>query len=608
MHKLAHKLSTVVITVSTVLIIMPQSSFAAMSSGQIDQVAKKVTVKIEDDNRSNGSGVIVAKLGSTYFVLTAEHVVKTKQGYTISTPDGKKYPAQYSSMVKLPNVDLALVPFTSKENYAIVKVGDSNKVRRGNKTFIGGFPSATRKYRFTNGAVVANASSKAAELGYTLIYSNPTDRGMSGGGVFNDDGEIVGIHGKADDTESEKEQRILTGYKAGIPINTFLTLVPNTKLALGFKVPTSSDNGSTAIDDLIARAGVLQRIQDYRGLLALTDKAIKEGVVTGSIYAARAEALVYLGDNNSALLAYNQFLKIDPNNAIIYGNRGSVRSNLGDYQGAIEDYNQSIRINPNQVFSYNNKGTARSNLGDYQGAIEHYNQAIRIDPNYASAYNNRGFARSALGDNQEAIKDYNQAIRIDPNYASAYSNRCSARSDLGDKQGAIEDCNQALKIRPNDAHAYNNRGVARSALGDKQGAAEDYNQAIRIYPNRAEPYNNRGINRSNLGDKQGAIEDYNQAIRINPNYASAYSNRGVARSALGDKQGAIEDCNQAIRIDKNSALSYNNRGVARFQLGDKQGAINDLNKAAELYDNQGNQAERNKALRSLRDIYRARSR
>ena len=206
MNKLVCKLSTVVITTSTVLIIFSQNSFAAMSSGQIDQIARKVTVKIEDDNRSNGSGVIVAKLGGTYFVLTAEHVVKTEQGYTISTPDGKTYPAKYSSMVKLPNVDLAVVPFSSEENYAIAKLGNSNKVRKGNKTFIAGFPAVTSKYRFTNGDVVANASSKAVELGYTLIYSNPTDRGMSGGGVFNENGEIVGIHGKADDTGSEKAE------------------------------------------------------------------------------------------------------------------------------------------------------------------------------------------------------------------------------------------------------------------------------------------------------------------------------------------------------------------------------------------------------------------
>jgi len=498
MNKLVRKISTVVIT-ATVLIIFPQSSFAAISSDQIDQIAKRVTVKIEDDNRSNGSGVIVAKLGGTYFVLTAEHVVKTQQGYTISTPDGKTYPAKYSSMVKLPNVDLAVVPFSSQENYAIAKVGNSNKVRKGNKTFIAGFPAVTRKYRFTNGDVVANASSKAAELGYTLIYSNPTDRGMSGGGVFNDNGEIVGIHGKADDTGSEKEQRVLTGYKAGIPVNTFLTLVPNTKLALGFRVPTSSNNGATAIDDLIAKANELERRGDYRELLAFTDKVIKDGVANDTIYVAHGGALVRLGDAKRALSAYNQGLKINPNNAFAYTNRGVVRSNLGDIQGGIEDYNQAIKINPNYGHSYYNRGVARSILGDKQGAIEDYNKSIKTDPNHAQAYYNRGSIRYAL-------------------------------------------------------------------------------------------------------DRQGAIEDFNQAIRINPNFAQAYNNRGNVRSILGDEQGAIEDYNQAIRINPNFAQAYSNKGDARFNLGDKQGAINDFNKAAELFDNQGNQAGKNRALRRLRNL------
>jgi tetratricopeptide (TPR) repeat protein len=492
MNKLVLKLSTVIITTSTVLIIFSQNSFAAMSSGQIDQIARKVTVKIEDDNRSNGSGVIVAKLGGTYFVLTAEHVVKTEQGYTISTPDGKTYPAKYSSMVKLPNVDLAVVPFSSEENYAIAKLGNSNKVRKGNKTFIAGFPAVTSKYRFTNGDVVANASSKAVELGYTLIYSNPTDRGMSGGGVFNENGEVVGIHGKADDTGSEKEERVLTGYKAGIPVNTFLTILPNTKLALGFSVPTSSDSGATAIDDLIAKATELGERGDYRELLAFTDKVIKDGVANDFIYTARGRALDSLGDKKGSLSAYNQALKINPNFAPSYNNRGLVRSALGDKKGAIEDLNKALKINPNDAITYSNRGVARSALGDNQGAIEDYNQALKINPNFIVAYNNRGTVRSALGDNQGAIEDYNQALKINPNFANSYSNRGHARSALGDKQGAMEDFNQALKINPNYAEAYGNRGDARSALGDKQGAIGDYNQALKINPNLVQAYSSRG--------------------------------------------------------------------------------------------------------------------
>jgi len=528
MHKLIHKLSTVVIT-ATVLIIFPQSSFAAISSDQINQIARKVTVKIEDDNRSNGSGVIVAKLGSTYFVLTAEHVVKTEQGYTISTPNGKKYPAKYSSMVKLPNVDLAVVPFSSQESYAIAKVGNSNKVRKGNKTFIAGFPAVTRKYKFTNGDVVANASSKAVELGYTLIYSNPTDRGMSGGGVFNDNGEIVGIHGKADDTGSEKEQRVLTGYKAGIPVNTFLTILPNTKLALGFSVPTSSDNGATAIDDLIAKTAELERRGEFRELLAFTDKAIKDGVANDYIYVAHGTSLLILGDKKRALSAYNQAIKINPNYAGAYNNRGFIRSALGDNTGAIEDYNQSIKINPNYASAYNNRGFVRSALGDNTGAIEDYNQSIKINPNFPVAYSNRGLARYALSDKQGAIEDFNQALKIDPNYSKAYYNRGTTRSDLGDKQGAIEDFNQAIKINPNYVKAYNNRGTARSDLGDNIGAIEDHNQVLKINPNFAHAYTNRGVTRSNSGDKIGAIEDLNKAVELYDNQGNQAGKNSVLR-------------------------------------------------------------------------------
>jgi tetratricopeptide (TPR) repeat protein len=74
------------------------------------------------------------------------------------------------------------------------------------------------------------------------------------------------------------------------------------------------------------------------------------------------------------------------------------------------------------------------------------------------------------------------------------------------------------------------------------------------------------------------------------------------RSDLGDKKGAIEDFNQAIRIAPSFAQAYFTRGMARFISDDAQGAIKDFNKAVELYDNQGNQAEKNDVLSILRKI------
>ena len=508
----------------SIALVQPQIAFA-LSSGEVAKMAKQITVLI--DSKSPGSGVIVKRSGNTYTVLTAGHVVASKNKAEIVTPDGQRYQLNYSTVKPLPGVDLATFQFTSSSNYPVAKIGNSDQSPEGTIAYVAGFPKAKAAsisssiYNFTDGKITANAS-RPLKDGYALVYSNITLPGMSGGPVFNEQGELIGVHGKGDESEAEiatskinpEVAYIKSGFNLGIPINTFLRLSAKSGVDVDVTPPPEIVVTAPKADDFFIQG---------------VDKQNK-------------------GDNQGAIIAYNEAIRLNPNNAEAYGNRGNVRNDLGDKQGAIDDYNQVIRINPNDALAYNNRGNVRNDLGDKPGAIDDYTQAIKINPNLAEAYGNRGNVRNELGDKPEAIADYTKAIDINPNYAKAYNNRGNARNELGDKQGAIDDYNQAIKINPNDVLAYYNRGKVRNDLGDKPGAIADYTKAIKINPNLAEAYNNRGNVRDDLGDKPGAIDDYTQAIKINPNLAEAYGNRGNVRYDLGDKQAAISDLQQAANL------------------------------------------------------------
>ena len=91
-------------------------------------------------------------------------------------------------------------------------------------------------------------------------------------------------------------------------------------------------------------------------------------------------------------------------------------------------------------------------------------------------------------------------------------------------------------------------------------------------------------------------------MQINPNFANAYLNRGVTRSRLGDRQSAVADYNAALRIDPNLAGAYLSRGVARAEGGDKPGAMQDFQKAADLFQQQGDKNNYERALNYLRKL------
>jgi tetratricopeptide (TPR) repeat protein len=362
----------------------------------------------------------------------------------------------YSSVKKLPNIDLAVVEFTSSQTYSVAKIGNSDLATEGKAAYVAGFPKTSGAinssiYNFTDGRITANAS-RPLEDGYALVYSNNTLPGMSGGPVLNENGEVVGIHGRADTRAAESSsinqniQIAKTGFNLGIPINTSLRLLASSQVDLGVKVPSAPVATGPKADDFFIQGGEKLNKGDYQGAVAAYTQAIQLNPNYADAYIARGNSLAILGNNQGALDDYNQALRINRNIASVYAGRAMIRISLGDKQGAIDDLNQIVQINPNDADSYNNRGIARSFLKDREGAIKDYTQALSIDPNRFDFYFNRGVARKDSGDHKGGLADFSQALRINPNFAQAYYSRGFSRYKLGDQKGAIQDLQKSADL------------------------------------------------------------------------------------------------------------------------------------------------------------------
>jgi tetratricopeptide (TPR) repeat protein len=312
-----------------------QPTALAKSSVELGRIAKAITVEIKQiGSDRTGSGILLQKQGSIYTVLTAGHVVKNGASFTLKTTDGQVHQTISGSVRSSGNnIDLAVLKFRSNNSYTMAKIGNSKSLEPGFPVYVAGFPKSTLTieagtFNFTKGEVIGIATKGNAQ-GYSVIYSNITFKGMSGGAVLNEDGELVAIHGQGDrdDTadgragEGEK-----TGRNLGIVVERF-SLVAS---AMGIKL----------------------------------------------------EQQIATLPQNQALNASDYFLR---------GEDKSTR--LNDYQGALTDFNQAISLNPKFFEAYNNRGILKyTNLNDYQGALADYNQAISLNPQKSEAYNNRGGA------------------------------------------------------------------------------------------------------------------------------------------------------------------------------------------------------------------------
>jgi tetratricopeptide (TPR) repeat protein/S1-C subfamily serine protease len=566
---------------------------------KLNDAARKQTVRIENSG-GNGSGVIIAKEGNSYYVLTAKHVLENKEtqkqttNNKIITYDQDNYIP--TSIVLATGLDLAVVKFTSQSNYPTAKLGQYSP-NSFDIVLAGGFPGRAKinsplwqwqlnpGYIYDTGDGKFKAQDKQSFTnGYDLIYTSISYGGMSGGAVFDTEGKVIGIHGQAEITEKAE---ILLGNSQGISIKTFIGIADRLKvkpqlLNIANKKPaelnaTNLQTIITAMENMteprsgddgerwLAYGNQLYRNLQYDKSVAAFDTAIAKGKELTGNY-GKALSLFWSRKSKLAEIAIARAIAAVPaskraNYYYFWKYQSFIYGGLAKYDDALKAINVAIELEPNDPILRNEKAETLSKLKKYPEAIAIYTNIIQTKPE-AYSYNNRGVAKSALGNNQGAISDFDRAIAINP---------------------------QRLM-------AYYNRGIAKYILGNKQGAISDFDKAIALDPKMAKAYLNRGIAKYVLGNDQGAIGDFDKAIAIDPQYALAYVSRGVVKSALGNKQGAISDFDLAIALDPKMAKAYSNRGNAKSDLGNKQGAITDLSKAAELFRQQGQMEDYQKAM------------
>lgn len=280
-------LSTSVAAASALVVMLPQSA-RALTAPQVNDIARDITVLISgediDGNQAHGSGVIIAKEGQTYTVLTAAHVLEPLQEAKIVGPRGENaYEVDFDSMVlfREQGLDLAIVKFESKEDYQVATLSPA-ETSQGQEVFISGWPKPGKLgtevkkngtiRQFTDGRISGYLNQVVD--GYQFGYGNITREGMSGGPVLDSGGRVIGIHGLGD-TESgrvfeaagieseeaaELADAIKLGINYGIPIKRylqasaaqgiFLDLEVDTKPAPDLEGDVAAASGSDSRDTL----------------------------------------------------------------------------------------------------------------------------------------------------------------------------------------------------------------------------------------------------------------------------------------------------------------------------------------------------------------------
>ena len=223
----------------------------------LEEKIAQATVLITGVRGGSASGVII-KSQDKYYVLTNKHVIGTEPGpenkYQVKSYDGTVYleikANNYNDLVQNGEIDLALIelPTESQNKYTAAKL--STGFSESMDVLVSGWPQCLpqAKYALNAGKIskkllissdIGKLSTSNDDLyiqnkdqnyndGYRVNYTNATLSGMSGGPVFNRDGNVVAIHGMPgvvkDNTLKDCNSLNTQGARNnwGIPISLFL--------------------------------------------------------------------------------------------------------------------------------------------------------------------------------------------------------------------------------------------------------------------------------------------------------------------------------------------------------------------------------------------------
>ena len=208
-----------------------------LTVAQIKNEARAIAVKVLSGYGA-GSGILIKKQGQTYTILTNNHVLALGERHRIQTPDGRIYQGELVKNRSFEGNDLVLLQFRSTREYSVARLA-SSRIAVGDEVFATGFPaqdgSEKRGFEFLLGRV-SFLSPKALVGGYQIGYTNPVEKGMSGGPLLNSRGEVVGINGMhayplwgdpyvfKDGSKPNLPRDLMIESSWAIPIETFLQL------------------------------------------------------------------------------------------------------------------------------------------------------------------------------------------------------------------------------------------------------------------------------------------------------------------------------------------------------------------------------------------------
>jgi tetratricopeptide (TPR) repeat protein len=189
----------------------------------------------------------------------------------------------------------------------------------------------------------------------------------------------------------------------------------------------------------------------YREAQAAFRRAIAEKDHTAFSYAGLGTASIDLGDYVGGFKAYQQAVRLLPNNAAMNYYAAYAALDANAYTWTVTYAKRSLKLHPNYFPSYHLLFLAYGRLKDKKNQVTSARMEARLLPGSADSWNDLGIALGNDAQLRESITAFTRAIQMRPKYWAYYKNRAIIEVYNKQPNQAIADLQRAQALAPDPA-------------------------------------------------------------------------------------------------------------------------------------------------------------
>ncbi len=344
-----------------------------------------------------------------------------------------------------------------------------------------------------------------------------------------------------------------------------------------FNIETTSKGGSAPDEHYMTKFNVPEEEKN-----SIYMKKLSKVQTLGCFLNNLGNSYCDIDDPDSALLALERAVEINPSLSESRANLGNLYLKKGRIRDAIYEYRKALEINPNDAKTYSNLGNAYTKRGWLNDAIAQYNWALKLDPNFTQAYKNLSIAYSQREQYSKAETALKEALFLEPEDASIYSQLANVYEQMGDFEEAIFRYKKAVKLDRRLAEAHYGMAVCYNRLGRSHDEIQAYQKALALKPDMVAAL--VGLGNAYFGRKKydAAIEQYKKAARLTEDDGTIHYNLGAAYSNKEDYEQAATVYLEAVKLNPEMGDAHNGLAFIFYKLEKYELAAKHIKAAEEL--------------------------